>query len=480
MSIRRTFKAASYLTVGLLVARAFNFIQYAILANVLSQQALGDYAFSYTLSMLLASFSAMGIAAAVIREGAREGTREAEFILTGIPTRLVVSLIAMAVGVSMALMLPWRTELRYAVSLFAVTSVAISLAQLNEHILILHDRAGVATVCQVVMGAAQLALVGLVLLLGGGVIAASACVMVARVGLWLATHRLVLQRMPRPRPKPTWATCRRILAIGWPVGLHGILTSLYSRLDIVMLSGFKGNVEVAIYSTAMALINMAAMMQQPVNKALLPFLTREHKKDPESLLKAHETSVKMFAVVGLPGCVLGMLLLPIAIPMVYGSRYWASGLPAQVLVWTLPVRYISLFTVFVMLVGGAQRLSPIGVAAGAIMNWTLNLIFIPQYGYLGAAVAGAASHLTTFFVLMYLSERFLHRARWVRALAKPMIAAALMMVAAAALSAAGPVPQAAGSLLVFVVVFFALRPFSREEVRMFRKALGLKPRTPEP
>ena len=478
MSIRNTFKAASYLTVGLVLVRAFNFVQYALLARVLARQSVGDYAFSYSLALMLAGFSALGIAAAVIRQSAREAAREPELILTGIPLRLLTALLAMGVGLAIALILPWRAELRYTALLFSVTSVAISLARLNEHVLLLHGRARAATLCQVVMGAGQFGLVAAVLLTGGGVVAASACVMLAQVGLWLSTSHLVLQRLARPRPKPTWAACREILAIGWPVGLHGILNALYSGLDVMMLSGFRGNVEVAVYATALRLVNILVVLQQPANKALLPFLSREHKKDPDSLRKAHTTSIKLFTAVGLPGCVLGTLLLPLLIPAVYGAGYWESVLPAQVYIWSVPVRYITGLTVFALLAAGRQRVLPAGILAAALVKWGMNLVFIPRYGYLGSVVATTAGHVTMFFVFIYLSVRYVHRVRWMTAVAKPVLATAAMTAVALLLRGTGLAAQAGCAAMAYVAVLWMLRPFDAEEVRMFRKALGLKRRAP--
>ena len=38
----------------------------------------------------------------------------------------------------------------------------------------------------------------------------------------------------------------------------------------------------------------------------------------------------------------------------------------------------------------------------------------------------------------------------------------------------GLIAQSAPGILAFLVVFLALRPFTREEPRMFRKAIGLR------
>jgi len=457
MGIRSTFRAASCLTLGLILARICGFFQLVILAHSLSKQGLGDYALCFALAMLLASFSALGIAAAVVRESAKDSKQGSKFVLAGFPTRLTASLVAMCIGIGMAIGLPWRSELRYTAIIFSVTSVAISLAQLNEHLLILQERAAAATLCQVISRVVELALIAAVILSGFGVVAVSLCVMGARVGLCVVTARLVIRRIPAPRR------------------LFVVLSSIYYRLDTVMLSALKGNVEVATYAIAISLVKIAAMFHNPLNKALFPFLTREHAKDPTTLVKAHNTSIKVLTAISLPGAVLGTVLAPVLIPAVYGAGYWGAAGGTQVLVWSLPVLYISMFTMTVLLVGGQQKLLPLSVLAGATANCILNWLFIPGYGYLGAAVATTAARFVTFSVLMYLCCKGVHKVQLVKAAGKPLLATAAMVASLPILCQFGLAVEAVGASSVFLAAFFALRPFTREETNMFRKALGRPP-----
>jgi len=474
MGIRSTFRAASYLTLGLLLARTSSFFQFVVLARALPRQELGDYALCYAMAWLLAAFSAMGVGSAVTREAARNAEHAGELVLAGLPIRLAASLVTMCIGIAIALTSSWRSELRYIAIIFSVTSVPMSLTQLNEQLLVLQGRARTATVCQAISSAIEFTAVTVVVLAGFGVVAAALSVMAARSGLGLVTTHLVVRRIPRPRPRVRGPTCLRILAIGWPVGLSVVLSAVYSRFDTVILSAFKGGVEVAIYATAASLVTIATMVQLPMVRALFPFLTREHAKDPATLLKAHATLIKILAAIGLPVSVLGALLIPVLIPAIYGAAYWRAAECAQVLIWTVPVLYINGLTGLILLIGGAQKFLPLGVAAGAAASCILNVLFIPGYGYLGAAVAAAASRCIAFAVLMYLSCKYVHRMQFTKAVAKPAVATVAMALSVALLQGFGLAVAAVGASVVFLAAFWALRPFTREEISMFRKALGLK------
>ncbi len=474
MGVRTAFQQLSYFTSSLIVARALGFVQLVILARCLSRRELGEYAICFTLAVMLRAFSALGIAAATVRESARTSDRATDFILAGIPLRAVVSLVAMCVGFGIVALLPWRPELRRAGILFSIISVPLALTNLNEYLLAFQERAKIAATCLIVTTAVRVVLVSAAVLLGLRVFAVGVCILLTTTALWVATSYFILKEIRRPWPRPSLATCLRILAVGWPIGLVVILSVFYHRLDVVMVSGFSGNAEVALYSAAFSLLNILAVLQQPINKAALPFLTNEHARDPSSLAGAHHTAVKVFACIGFPLAVLGVLLSPVALDLIYGAKYWASILIAQVLIVSLPFRYMWYFTHTVFTASGKQNFNPIPMATGAVVNWGLNLVFIPRYGALGAAVAVVASFGAMLCVAAYLTEKCLHRMSWLDALWKPLAATAVMVGGVMLFQDYGEIVQTAVALVSGGGTLLLLRPFTRNEINLFRKALGLK------
>ena len=84
----------------------------------------------------------------------------------------------------------------------------------------------------------------------------------------------------------------------------------------------------------------------------------------------------------------------------------------------------------------------------------------------------------TFFVFIYLTRNYVHKLEWVRAMWKPVVSTAAMVGVTVLLAPLGLIIQLLGAAFVFAPLFLLLRPFDAEEVRMFRKALGLKHPTP--
>jgi len=144
------------------------------------------------------------------------------------------------------------------------------------------------------------------------------------------------------------------------------------------------------------------------------------------------------------------------------------------LIVSLPFRYMWYFTHTVFTASGKQNFNPIPMATGAVVNWGLNLVFIPRYGALGAAVAVVASFGAMLCVAAYLTEKCLHRMSWLDALWKPLAATAVMVGGVMLFQDYGEIVQTAVALVSGGGTLLLLRPFTRKEISMFRKALGLK------
>lgn len=472
MNIKTAFRATSYLTVGLLVSRGFRFVQFVIVARFLPKHYVGDYALCYTLAALLVTFSSLGIAVAVTKESARPGGKTAQYMLSGLVTRLGFSVIAALVGVTIALVLPWRAELRQTAILFALTSVPLSVQLLNERLLIIQQRTLLAVLCESGAAILQVALVAGVIIFGYGLIAVAACVLLVQLFLAASTGIIALRQLPRPWPRPRAATCRRILIVGWPIAVYVALMVLYTRADILILSSCKGSLQVATYASALTVVKLGTLLMQPLKKALLPFLAREHGKNPNSLLKVHNTALKVLTAISLPGCFLVTVLSPAVIPALYGPGYAEAVACLQVLVWLLPPYVILAFSTTVLLVADKERLTPVPLFVAVPFSIVMNLIYVPLYGWLGAAVVAVASNLVACVVTIYLSVTFVHRLSLMVQLAKPLVASGAMVAVAVALSAHVLPVQVGIACLIYVVVFFLLRPLKQEEGRILRKLTG--------
>ena len=89
----------------------------------------------------------------------------------------------------------------------------------------------------------------------------------------------------------------------------------------------------------------------------------------------------------------------------FGSAYLASIPVLQVHIWSTIAVFLGIASGQWLLAEGLQFISLIGTALGLLVNLMLNLVLIPNYGALGAALATTVSYSVAVFAPLLLTRR---------------------------------------------------------------------------
>jgi PST family polysaccharide transporter len=184
---------------------------------------------------------------------------------------------------------------------------------------------------------------------------------------------------------------RQMLLQSWPVILSGMAIVTYMRIDMVMLKSMSGDVSVGIYAAATKVSEVWYFIPMAVVGSVTPAIIRARDQP----LLYYQRLRRLFAFMTFLGLVIGSVLALLStwiIHTLYSDAYIAAAPVLAVHVWA---------SVFVFL-GVAQapwdfaenrlKLGLYRTLAGAISNIALNLILIPKYAAMGAAVATVVSY----------------------------------------------------------------------------------------
>lgn len=183
----------------------------------------------------------------------------------------------------------------------------------------------------------------------------------------------------------------QLLQQSWPVILTGMAIMIYSRIDMVMLKYMQGDVAVGLYATATKISEVWYFVPVAIVSSVSPAIIRA--KDSPSIYYARIG--KLFSLMSLIALVIGSgiaLCSHWIILYLYTDAFREAAPVLAVHVWA------SLF-VFLGLAQGpwniSQDLLKLGfyrTLAGAIGNVLLNLVLIPKYSAMGAAIATVISY----------------------------------------------------------------------------------------
>ncbi|MEH0019113.1 MAG: flippase [Desulfobacter sp.] len=213
--------------------------------------------------------------------------------------------------------------------------------------------------------------------------------------------------------KFNYSYCVEILKKSLPYGLVAISSFIYFRIDEVMISFFYPETDyVGIYDAAYTVFYATAFVPMILHHIFLPFFSRLHTNSLNILKKSYYQLMMIVLVYSILLCSGIFFFSEPMILIIYGNKYLDSVEVLQVLM--IGGVFLSLsFTVITTLIAIDKGLILLRIVGfSAILNVALNIVAIPGYGYMGAAVTTIITE--TFLAIVgicYLKNYFLNRIR---------------------------------------------------------------------
>lgn len=209
------------------------------------------------------------------------------------------------------------------------------------------------------------------------------------ITLALSAGCYVLEVM-RSGGRPKMKYWKYAVAYNLPLIPYFLSTYILSSSDRLMIGYFWGEGKAGIYGIAYTMSAVANIVWSSINATLVPTI---YKRCDEG--RRHTLSDLIIPIIaGYAGvCALIMLLSPEIIAFLAPSSYGEGMYIIPVIVGG--VFYMSIFSIFSNIIYYEKKPKYVmgaGVAA-AVMNFILNLIFIPTMGYFAAGYTTLASYL---------------------------------------------------------------------------------------
>ena len=196
----------------------------------------------------------------------------------------------------------------------------------------------------------------------------------------------------------------------WPYALricipfipHLLSLTILNSVDRIMITKICGSSDTALYSVAYTCGHMVTILMTSMNSAFSPWLGEKlHEEKYEEIRKVTRYYISMFCILA----ILIMFLSPEVLVILGGRSY----LEAKYVMTPVAMGCVCqfLYTLFVNV--EQYKKNTIGMAiasvSAALLNYVLNLIFIPIYGYIAAAYTTLVSYLFLLIVHMLLVKR---------------------------------------------------------------------------
>jgi polysaccharide transporter, PST family len=193
----------------------------------------------------------------------------------------------------------------------------------------------------------------------------------------------------------TWRSSKRraieLLKHSWPVILSGMAIMIYMRIDMVMLKIMQGDSAVGLYAAATRVSEVWYFIPSTIVSSVSPSIIRAKDNPPlyYGRLQRLFSFMTFISVIIGSGIALSSRWI---IHFLYSSAYDAASPILAIHIWASVFVFLGVaqtpwdFSESLLQLGFSRTL------IGAISNFLLNLILIPKYSALGAAVATVVSY----------------------------------------------------------------------------------------
>jgi O-antigen/teichoic acid export membrane protein len=218
--------------------------------------------------------------------------------------------------------------------------------------------------------------------------------------LGLVLIRIILKEYHKENIGTTY-DIRLWLAMAFPFLLISIMRVITKQIDIVLLGLLLDTKSAGIFSVVRRGAEITFMPIIAINASLGPVLARYSAIGNISQLKSQvHKSARLMLMTSLPiGLV--MFLFPGLFLSIYGPEF-VVGVPALriMVVGTLSSIILGPVIIILMMTGNSKS-ATIGTAIGGMLGILLNLLMIPKYGLIGAALATSLS-LFVMNIVMFI------------------------------------------------------------------------------
>jgi O-antigen/teichoic acid export membrane protein len=263
-------------------------------------------------------------------------------------------------------------------------------------------------------------------------------------------------------------------AIGW------LFFDLYFNIDMTMISIFIGTDDVAYYSVAYRIISAFFIIPVALSGSLMPIFSRLYIQSHEVLARSYQKIIKYLIIIGIPTTIGMTIISDITIIAIFGSQYINSIPALQILVWILAFHFITYFDGLVLGAINQQNLTIISLCIIIFINIALNLLFIPYFSYIGAAVVTVISEIALFILYSYQLKKNGITVEYHRFIFPPIIAAICMGFAVYEIKTALHAFSSFWQLIIVIpiaiilyfILLFLLKGFDEEDKNLIKSLIG--------
>jgi O-antigen/teichoic acid export membrane protein len=416
---------------GSVIVKASNSLLFIFIGRNLGPADAGVFNLGITYFTIAFGLSAWGLQELLVREVAPRREKSGHYFTNYLAIRLLLTILTYAVFLLILyLFLPYSAQTKAIIGILTLAVFPEAIFSLCQSLFEAHEQLRVPFSAAVVNSVFKLS-GGMWLLQAGYGVEQIAWMVPIGSSLSLLVFVPALVRLFRNIPQhlaarlqiPFIVTQLRLIPSFFAIHLFSLIDY---QTDTFMISILLTETHVGWYGAAQTILLAFWIMPVAIRAAIYPVMARYHVQSPEKLATLRYKVNQYIVIIVLP-MVTGVYLLagPI-IRLIFGVSF-APAIPVlEWSIWGVVFVFLNVPNARLMLIH--QRQKALGWLTGLSMitNVGLNLLLIPMYGIVGAAMARLFASFVFFLSIHFYVHFRLSGARLWRIFPRPLLATLLM------------------------------------------------------
>lgn len=201
-----------------------------------------------------------------------------------------------------------------------------------------------------------------------------------------------------------------MIKYGFPLAVISLSGFGFVQLDMLFLAYYVDTTTVGLYSVGVLILVKLTALSKSIGFGISPFYARgdnEGEQDNYYLI-----GLKYVLIVAIPLAIYLAIEGASVMAFLFGGHYSKSGDSLTILCFYFIMSSILAVTSPVLDFGGKAKARAYGAIAGALVNLILNIILIPHYGAVGAAIATVCGYSVLFGVTVKTASKIVSVNVW--------------------------------------------------------------------
>jgi len=474
--VKRVAKNTFALFIAQIISSILSVLLGLFIARDLGDVALGKYSFAYSFVLFFTLFLDLGYNMLLVREIARDKSKANKYVSNMLSFRAISALIISLFVVVTINLMGYPSDTKNVVYLFALWLIIESFSSIYKSTFRAFERMEYESEITILYNIIRVSLALVVIILGYGLVAIGLVFIFTSIFDFSLSTIVCERRFVKSRTELDFSFFKNTIKLALPLIMISFFKTVFVRADTILLSIFKGDEVVGWYNAAYSLVLGLHVIPALIVTAIVPTMSYYYVASREKLKVVYEKYFRFLVMLGLPAAMGATLLSDKIILFLYGSEFTNSIIALQILSWDILLLFLYTFLGGLLISIDRQNEMAIAALITAVVNVIINIILIPYFSYVGAAIATVSSEMVLFGIYFYIISKHIYLLPIHKILVKPFVALVVMNLFILFFNWLNLFVIVILSVLVYFATLFIIKGISKDDVALIRQIIKIRNR----